>query len=509
MAFDRTKTLAWLRGQPTVPVLVIGGGINGAATLRELAVNSVPALLAERGDFCGGASAASSHMLHGGIRYLENGEFRLVREAVEERERLLRLAPDDARPLPTVIPVFRTFSGLLNAPLKFLGLRGRPAERGALVIRIGLALYDAYAGRGRESPRSRLLSRVEALRLFPGLSPRIRAAGLYYDALMPAPERLCLKVLLDGLAACPEARTANYLAVTGAEGRAVRLRDEESGEELRVQPECVVNAAGPWIDRVNRLLGLDTQYIGGTKGSHLVLDHPDLRAALDGHEFFFENADGRIVLLCPLGDRVLVGTSDIRIEDPDTARCTQEEEDYFIEMVGRVFPAITGLRESIVFRFSGVRPLPRAAGRTGEIPRDHRIETDETAAFPIFSLVGGKWTTFRAFGEQAADAALARLGRNRAAHTRNRPLPGGGLPVAPGEEELRRICREEGVVHLDDLALRRTQLGMAGRLDGARIEALARLAGGELGWDAPRRRGEAERLVEILRERHGVDVRTG
>ncbi|MBI3159107.1 MAG: glycerol-3-phosphate dehydrogenase/oxidase [Chloroflexi bacterium] len=506
MRFNRNETLAWLRGRPGVPVLIIGGGINGAGTLRDLAVGGVPALLAERGDFSGGASAASSHMLHGGIRYLENGEFRLVREAVQERNRLLRLAPDDAQPLPTVIPIFTTFSGLLNAPLRFLGLRRRPAERGALVIRIGLAFYDAFAGRDRVTPRGRMLGREEALRRFPRLNADIRAAALYYDALMPTPERLCMKVLLDGLAAHPEARAVNYLEAIGVEGRAVRLRDAETGEEFMVEPGCVVNAAGPWIDRANAALGLHTAYIGGTKGSHIVLDHPGLMAAIDGHEFFFENADGRIVLICPLHDRTLVGTSDIRIEDPDAARCTPEEEDYFVEMLGRVFPEIGGVREGIVFRFSGVRPLPRASGRTGEIPRDHSIQVDDRLPFPVFSLVGGKWTTFRAFGEQAADAVLARLGLARAGDTCARPLPGGGLGVVPDDDEIRRMCREEAVVHLDDLALRRTLLGMLGRLDGERMQWLARVAGAELGWDARRQNDEMERLAGILRERHGANL---
>ena len=135
---SRRKTLRAIRNKPEVSVLIIGGGVNGIGTFRDLALQGVDALLVERGDFGGGASAASSHMLHGGIRYLENGEFRLVNEALHERDRLLGNAPHYAKPLRTTIPIFRWCSGLLNAPLKFFGLLDRPGERGALVIKLGL-----------------------------------------------------------------------------------------------------------------------------------------------------------------------------------------------------------------------------------------------------------------------------------------------------------------------------------------------------------------------------------
>src|SRR3990170_2093260 len=131
---NRSEVLSALKKAPEVSVLIVGGGINGIGVFRDLALNGVDVLLVEQGDFCSGASAASSHMAHGGIRYLENGEFRLVREAVRERDQLLRNAAHYVRPLPTTIPIFRIFSGLLNAPLKFMRLRDRPAERGAVVI---------------------------------------------------------------------------------------------------------------------------------------------------------------------------------------------------------------------------------------------------------------------------------------------------------------------------------------------------------------------------------------
>src|SRR5512133_3200623 len=143
---NRNEILSSLKTNPEISVLIVGAGINGIGTFRDLTLNGVDALLIDRADFCSGASAASSHMAHGGIRYLENGEFRLVREAVQERNRMIQNAPHLVKPLPTTIPIFKIFSGLLNAPLKFLRLLDKPSERGSLVIKLGLMMYDAYTG---------------------------------------------------------------------------------------------------------------------------------------------------------------------------------------------------------------------------------------------------------------------------------------------------------------------------------------------------------------------------
>src|SRR5574339_876940 len=160
---NSNEILSALKRKPDVSVLIVGGGVNGIGTFRDLALNGVDVLLVEKGDFCSGASSASSHMAHGGIRYLENGEFRLVREAVRERNRMIENAPHVVKPLPTTIPIFTRFSGLLNAPLKFFGLLDKPAERGSLVIKLRLMLYDAYTGRQRTVPRHRFYSRRESL----------------------------------------------------------------------------------------------------------------------------------------------------------------------------------------------------------------------------------------------------------------------------------------------------------------------------------------------------------
>jgi glycerol-3-phosphate dehydrogenase len=541
--------------------LIVGGGINGAGTFRDLALNGVDVLLIDRGDFCSGASSASSHMAHGGIRYLENGEFRLVREAVQERNRLIENAPHLVRPLPTVIPIFSFWSGLLNAPLKFLGLLDRPAERGALVIKLGLMLYDAYTRGQGTVPQHKFDGRDKALAKYPRLNPAIRYAATYYDGKISSPERLAVELILDAEAEGAHARAINYVSLVGAQGGNVTLRDELTGGTFAIQPRLILNAAGPWIDLANAAIGLESHYVGGTKGSHLVLDHPELRAAIGRNEYFFENQDGRIVLILPFGDKVLVGTSDIPIDDPDAARCTEAEIDYFLELVARVFPDVRLGRQHIVFQVCGVRPLEKVGARTaGQITRDHSLREDKLRDIPVYSLVGGKWTTFRAFAEQVTDKALAVLGIPRKAGTRSLPIGGGRdfpwtgyaqldfynrveretglggrepqrlfekygtraldfaayiqqgvdepLRTIPGwsRREIEFLALTEQIVHLDDLFLRRSRLAWLGQLTRPRIDEFADILGDALNWNTAQKRAEVLRTLDILADRHGVRV---
>jgi glycerol-3-phosphate dehydrogenase len=556
---NRTELLASLQTNPP-EVLVIGAGINGAGAFRDLALNGVNTLLIDRGDFCSGASAASSHMAHGGIRYLENGEFRLVREAVQERNRMIENAPHLVRPLPTVVPMFKLFSGLLNAPFKFLNLLDKPAERGALVIKIGLIFYDAFTSAQKTVPPHKFEGRVASLQKYPQLAPDIKFTATYYDGQILSPERYTVELILDGEA--DGGRALNYLSFLGAEGETVRLKDELSGEIFTLQSKLILNAAGPWIDRVNASCGFSERYIGGTKGSHLVLNHPALRQAIGNNEFFFENKDGRIVLIFPFYDKVIVGTSDIPIQNPDEARCTPQEEQYFIELVSRVFPSIQVRPEHIVFRFSGVRPLEyMQAKTTGQITRDHSIKEDALGKIPVYSLVGGKWTSYRAFGEQVTDKTLALLGHKRRADTLQTPIGGGkdyprlglaqleyiralaeqtGLPnllpkhlferygtraaevaqfiLAVSAEplpalpdgwtvgEVRFLTEKEHAQHPEDILLRRSSLAWLGNVTRAGLSQIAGAMAQSLGWDAARRQVEEDRALAILREQHGVEL---
>jgi glycerol-3-phosphate dehydrogenase len=509
---NRKETLESLKSHsPTV--LIVGGGINGVGTFRDLALNGVDTLLVERADFCSGASAASSRMAHGGIRYLENGEFRLVREAVQERNRMIQNAPSLVKPLPTTIPIFKLFSGLLNAPLKFIGWLEKPAERGALVIKVGLIFYDAFTGLQRAVPRHIFDNRSRSLRKYPRLNPKIVYTATYYDGLILSPERLTLELVLDAEKEGKHAQALNYVSMAGAIGNKVSLKDELTGEVLEIKPKLIINAAGPWIDATNRTIGMDTQYVGPTKGSHLVLDNPELRQAIGDHEFFFENKDGRIVLIFPLFDKVMIGTSDIPVEDPDSVICTEEEVDYFIEMVGRVFPEINVNRDQIVYRFSGVRPLAYTRARNaGQITRDHHIQEDILGDIPVYSLVGGKWTSFRAFSEQATDRALVHLGLLRKANTRNLAIGAGINATALKQSsnftqaEITEMAEREKIVHLDDLLLRRTLLAYLGQIDRPLVEQMADWLGKALEWDDRQKENEVGRAQVILADKHQVQL---
>src|SRR5436190_19426554 len=181
---NRNEIFFALKNKPKISVLIVGSGINGIGTFRDLALNGVDVLLVEKGDFCSGASSASSHMAHGGIRYLENGEFRLVREAVQERNRMLQNAPHIVKPLPTTIPIFKRFSGLLNAPMKFFKMLDKPSERGSLIIKLGLMMYDAYTsaqGGHRVVPKHQFLSRNKSLAKWKHLNPEVINTAIYYD----------------------------------------------------------------------------------------------------------------------------------------------------------------------------------------------------------------------------------------------------------------------------------------------------------------------------------------
>lgn len=557
---QRRSELAAVRDAGHATALVIGGGINGISLFRDLALQGIDVVLVERGDFASGASSASSHMIHGGIRYLENGEFRLVRESIQERNGLLRIAPHYVKPLQTTIPIYSTFSGILSAPFRFLTHRsGKPQERGAALIKMGLALYDTFSRDGGSVPRHRFLGRKKALAELPALDPNIKYTATYYDASMHDPERLALDVLQDGRSANEKAYALNYVEAIGHSEGEVVLRDNESGEEFTLTADVVINASGPWTDLTNEALGTDTRYMGGTKGSHIVLDHPELLAATQGREIFFEHSDGRIVLIYPLKGRVLVGTTDIDADPREPARCTEEEVDYFFALIRHVFPQIEVSRDEIVYRFAGIRPLPRHEDTApGFVSRDYRIEVDLDGGVPVVSLVGGKWTTFRALGESLSDRVLELLERHRSVSTAGLAIGGGrGFPrtfrarqawirtnlagagdradqlltrygtraaevwefIEQGDDatlaggalstrELEWMVHNELVVRLADVILRRTSLAFTGDVDAAVLEEVATGLASLLEWSPEHRDAEVDATIALLNDAHGLSIPT-
>ncbi len=555
------STIAALRDRPHAEVLIIGGGVNGIATFRDLALQGVDVALVERGDYVSGASSASSHMIHGGVRYLENGEFRLVKESVTERNRLVRNAPHFVKPLPTTIPVHRTFSGILAAPFRLLFThgRGKPRERGALLIKVGLVMYDTFSRDGGAVPRHAFHGRRVSRKKFPELDDRFRYTATYYDASMHDPERLALDVLRDGIRES-SARAANYAPVVGSDGSSVVIRDEVAGDEFTFTADVIVNTSGPWTDLTNTALGSPTRFMGGTKGSHIVLDNPELLTATRGNEIFFEAADGRIVLIYPLKGRVMVGTTDIDADPTKPTVCTDDEIDYFFDLIAQVFPDISVSREQIVYTFSGIRPLPRHDDLApGFVSRDYRVERANLAETPVVSLVGGKWTTFRALAEHLSTDVLGILGRPRRVGTAELAIGGGAgyprddaarrawidgnrgahsvevadrmlerygtyaaevlaaLPVTQqplahaagySVEEIAFLAEREEVVSLLDLILRRTHIAFVGHITSETLTEVAEAAAPQLGWDRDAVQAQVDATAEALREAHRIDVRT-
>ena len=557
----RSQQLLKLEATPRFDVVIIGGGINGVGLFRELCLQGTSCLLVEKGDYATGASCATSRMVHGGLRYLENGQFRLVREALLERDRLLANAPHSVIPMPTHIPLFEWTSGLFNAAAKFIGARGKPSPRGALPVKIGLSLYDWFSAGHRALPKHHLLTPNELYRRIPDLRAGAKQGALYYDACVPQPERLVIELIQDALAACPSSIALNYCELVSAREHRLAIRDQLDDSEYEVTPSLVVNAAGAWIDLVNQRLGHPTRYMDGTKGSHLIIRSEALRRNVDHGMLFYENTDGRILVFLPYENFSLVGTTDIRVEDPEDIRCEKEEVEYILESVNTLLPGVKVNAADVVARFSGVRPLARdGASRAGEITRDHSCPSYQLGpdgAATVFSLVGGKWTTFRSFAAATADRILEELGQARRCSTENTPIGGGfGYPSSESKAtfiaelakegkinlprartlfkaygtkaldfaraessgspilgktghslaELRHIASSEEVQRLDDLILRRTRIAYLDTLTPSLLDELLALLGEVRGWNAEQRAAERQRVLTLLHKTHGISL---
>ncbi|HAK93991.1 MAG TPA: glycerol-3-phosphate dehydrogenase [Planctomycetes bacterium] len=549
----REATFEAIAARGSFPVVILGGGINGIGLFRELALHGVDCLLLDKADFAAGATSKSSRMIHGGLRYLENGEFGLVRESLRERNRLLVNAAHYVAPLRTTIPIFGWMDGIVRSPLVFLGLPVKPGGRGALIVKCGLTFYDLVTRAQRRTPRHFFNLKGAALRTLPRLNPGIVAAATYWDAYITQAERLCIELIRDARALNPGSHALNYATVEEVRGGALVVRDGIGGATCAVEPRVVVNAAGAWVDAANARLGLATHLIGGTKGSHLVVDSRELHAAIGDRMVYYEHRDGRVCITFTFMGKVIMGSTDIRVEDPETAACDAEEERYICESLAGVFPGIRVAPEQIVHRFCGVRPLPASAEETtGRISRGHMIEfaePDTGRPFPVASLIGGKWTTFRAFAEQTADRVLPLIGAARKGTTEDMPIGGGrgypagaeekarwieraaaahglsparvevllsrygtraeeycALPEARAERplaslpaytdaEIRWIAAGEQVEHLSDLVCRRSVIALLGDARRDALAELAAAAGEALGWPPPRREEEAARAL--------------
>jgi len=521
--------------QTSFDLAVIGGGITGAGVARDAALRGLSCLLLEKGDFGSGTSAKTTRLVHGGLRYLESGDLHLVSESLRERELLLRMAPHLIHPIPILLPVYA-------------GDR-RPLWK----IRAGLWAYDLLS-LGKGTPHYRVLDRRGTLRKSPVLHAEgLRGAGLFYDYQIPFPERLVLENIFS--AREHGAYCINYHEVTRVaeqeEGFRLDVRDVLSGAAHHFSARVVINAAGPWADRVTSLYREDlARKVRLTKGVHVVVD-----ADLDHAVLTASPRDDRLFFTIPLEGLTLVGTTDTFWEgDPDQVAPAAEDVDYLLASLQKLLPGRRFGAEDVLWGYAGLRPLAltRRKGAPSSLTRRHVLHREGPQG-RFLTIVGGKYTTFRKMAEEAVDAACHILKRSVAGTTDHVPLFGGGLKdriifrenlcectqripdlprevvdhlvgiygrrccdvievglgrtewreaIAPGLLDLRAqvayAVRREDAHHLDDVLLRRLRASVSLDLGLSAAPAVARLMADELGWDEAGQRAEVERFRHIL-----------
>ncbi len=516
----------------TFDAVVIGGGMAGAGVARDLALRGASVALFEKGDFASGTSSKSSKLIHGGLRYLELAEFRLVRESLREKKTLERLAPHLVRPLPFLVPVYRG------------------SKRGLITVRIGMWLYDLLTP-GKQTERFRVVPPVEALALEPSIQAAdLRGAGYYFDDLLLFPERLCLENALS--AARHGARVHNYCEVEevtrgprGLDG--VRVRDLLTGQVHTARAPVIVNCAGPWVDRLREMAGVreaGARVLRTTKGIHCLLPRMTERAV------YLSTADDRMIFVIPWRQFSMVGTTDTDFDgDPDRLWATREEVEY---LLGAVRPALPDPRvtlDQVVYTYAGVRPLAFEEGSSASrVSRDHKVVVEGDGE-RFLSITGTKLTCFRSLAEEVGDRVMRALGRRVPSRTAEltldglddeagkiearawmdvseemaatglsretlevlvetygrgftrvlallRKLPDGAERLCPRNPEivaqLHHAVREEMAVSLQDFLLRRTGIGQSPCLGLDCFESVGRRMGELAAWSPRRLQAELE-----------------
>lgn len=411
-------------------VLIIGGGINGAATARDAALRGLKPILLEKNDFASGTSSWSTRLIHGGLRYLEYFEFKLVRESLRERELLLEHAPHLVHPVQLTIPIYK---------------RG---ARSYWEVQAGMLLYDILSY-DKTVPSHRMLTATKFQQLFRAVDDEgLTGAAQYFDGQAEYAERLCLENILSAQDA--GATVLNYVKVTALHCDRNRIThltcvDELSGQEFTVKGKnnaVVINTAGPWVDQVCKL-GQTENYqsflleskrlMGGTKGSHIVVS--PFSGAPDTAFYVEAKSDNRPFFIVPWLGMYLIGTTDIRFEgNLDSIKANNDEIDYLLYETNRIFPTAQLTRDDVRFTYSGVRPLPYTEGQsTGSITRKHILhEHRDVGISNLISLIGGKLTTFRQVGEELVDAVYRKQGRTPPpCPTRESPFFGAIWPDDP------------------------------------------------------------------------------
>lgn len=513
-------------------LIVIGAGINGAGIARDASSRGLHVLILEQGDIGSGTTSWSSRLIHGGLRYLEFGELSLVYESLHERRYLRQIAGHLVKPIRINIPFYEG------------------GRRGPMLIRAGMMAYDLLS-LGKSLPGHRRLGRRALLGLEPGLNPSgLRGGVQYYDAQVTYAERLVVENVVAAVAAGAVLKT--YSPVTGidiVDGKAegVRFKDANSGKEAVAKSNIIINAAGPWVDRVlSTAPWKEPRLMGGTKGSHIIVGHFD---GAPNDAFYVEaHSDGRPFFIIPWNGQYLIGTTDIRYhKDPGEAHASRAEITYLLNETNRVFPE-AGLKVSdIHYTYSGIRPLPyQKDGPESAITRRHIIRHHKKVARGLISIIGGKLTTYRNLSEQAVNLVF-KLSQKPPVpcQTADNPLPGalhidktrrllrqhtelsrtgverllsiyGGkasqivkllrenellgkrLDVAGTvlAAEVPFVIREEFAITLIDIIHRRMMVGLAADMGQEVATEVAKLAAEELAWTKAQQRQELENLEQ-------------
>ena len=459
----------------TLDVLVIGGGIVGSGVARDAAMRGLRVGLVDRHDFAAGTSSRSSRLLHGGLRYLEQGRIRLVHESSVEKKTIHRIAPHLCQPLGFIFPSYRG--------------EGRPLWQ----LHLGVKIYDLLCGGGNFHP-SQGFSNRETLELLPHLkAENLSGSVRYYDAFTNDS-----RLVLDTLRSANRhgAALLNYTAFQDCvrEGDTWRceLVDQVKGTKQSIRTRTLVNATGPWSDQLPH----STVNLRLTKGIHLVI--PQARLPVPSAVVITEGK--RLLFVLPWGERVILGTTDTDFSgSPEQVAADGQDIDYLLSTANEFFPAIRLVRADVVSIWAGVRPLiANRDGSPSDISRTHQISNSEPGWWDI---AGGKLTTYRLMAEQATDQLVRHLGASvKSCATATEPLLtqdqssafSGILPPAQTAEAVEHYVRQEWALKLEDILLRRAGWHFYDGLSRPAVERVAGWMAAAAGWSEETKRTEIE-----------------